>query len=215
MLTQRTANLAATLEKLYATRSADMPFHGWHHIYFVAKKAVEFAQEFEVDKEIIEAAALAHDLNYLVKVNSEPEVGKELREQYLTAANFAAEEVALIENLIMDAHTATRHAQISDSAKALSDADALFKSLPITPIMFAGHYFIENKTDIQKVAAKIAKEQRPLMDQGIYFYTEAAKAKYLQWAKTNLELWENVSSSLDDSDVKEMLEIARRFNIAL
>lgn len=80
MQTPRTTKLAADLEKLYNDRSADLLFHGWHHIYFVAKKAVQFAKEYDVDKEQIEAAALTHDLNYLVKINSEPEAGKQLRD---------------------------------------------------------------------------------------------------------------------------------------
>lgn len=209
MITTRTTTLAAELEKLYQDRSADMLFHGWHHISFVTKKAVQFAEEFDVNVELIEAAALTHDLNYIVEVNSEPEMGKELRSQYLAEAGFTDNEIAEIEGLVMEEHTATRHAQISDAAKALSDADTLFKALPITPILFAGHFITENHIDIGRLANKVVGEQKPLMDQGIYFYTNAAKTKYLGWAEINLKLWENVKSALDDEDVTEMLSIAR------
>lgn len=88
MTTHRTTKLAAELEKLYKERSPDMLYHGWHHVYFVAKKAVIFAKELDVDIELVEAATLMHDLNYLVEVNSNPEVGKEIRERYLVSAGF-------------------------------------------------------------------------------------------------------------------------------
>ncbi len=213
MATTRTTALATELEKLYQDRSADMLFHGWHHISFVTKKAIEFAEEFDVNVELIEAAALTHDLNYIVEVNSEPEMGKELRTKYLAEAGFTSDEIERIEGLVMEEHTATRHAEISDAAKALSDADTLFKVLPITPILFAGHFITENHIDIGRLANKVVSEQRPLMDQGIYFYTNAAKTKYLGWAEINLKLWENVKSALDDEDVKEVLSIARNLKV--
>ncbi len=209
MVTTRTTLLAAELEALYKDRSADMLFHGWHHIYFVAKKAIIFAEEFEVDKELVEAAGLTHDLNYLVEINSEPEVGKDLRAEYLTKAGFDPTEIEKIETIVMSEHTATRHADISDESKALSDADTLFKALPITPILFAGHFITENQIDIKRLASKVVGEQKPLMDQGIYFYTNIAKNKYLGWAKVNLSLWENVQQALEDDDINEMLSIAR------
>jgi HD superfamily phosphodiesterase len=53
-------------------------YHGWHHIYFVTKKTLEFCEGFTVDTEILEAAALTHDLNYLVAPNSEPDVQEAL-----------------------------------------------------------------------------------------------------------------------------------------
>jgi len=213
MVTSRIAKLASELEKLYRDRSAEMLFHGWHHISFVAKKAVSFAEEFDVDKELIEAAALTHDLNYIVESNSEPEAGKDLRAKYLSEAGFLPGEIAEIDALVMEEHTSTRHAHISDSAKALNDADTLFKALPITPILFAGHYITENHTDIRKLASKVVGEQKPLMEQDIYFYTKAAKTKYSDWAIVNLKLWENVMAALDDNDVEEMLLIARTLKV--
>lgn len=213
MISSRTTALAAELEKLYQDRSADMLFHGWHHISFVAKKAVIFAKEFDVNVELVEAAALTHDLNYIVEVNSEPGAAKDIRATYLSEADFSTDEITEIENMITEEHTATRHANISDAAKALSDADTLFKALPVTPILFAGHYITENHVDISKLAHKIVSEQKPLMDQHIYFYTDTAKAKYLAWAEINLKLWENVKNALDDEDVAEMLGVARQLKV--
>jgi uncharacterized protein len=213
MLTSRTTTLAANLEGLYRRHHKDMLFHGWHHIYFVAKKAVYFAKEYDINREIVEAAALTHDLNYLVAANSKPEKGKALRVQYLQDAGFSISETQAIDDLVMEGDIATRHANISDAAKALSDADTLFKALPVTPIIFARGFTIENKIDIRKLADKVVGDQKPLMDKGIYFYTDIAKEKYLEWAATNLKMWENVRSALDDEDVDEMLSIARTLKV--
>jgi uncharacterized protein len=214
MISQRTQLLSENLKKLYYEKAADLLFHGWHHIYLTAKKAPEFAEEFpDVDKELVEAAALTHDLNYIVETNSGPEAGERLRAQYLQEAGFNPKEIAYIESVVMEENTATRDANISDAAKALSDADSLFKIMPLTPIIFSSHYIVENRVDIHQWADKIINEQASLMEQGIYFYTKAANEKYLQWAKTDLELVKQVKESLEDPAIKEMLEIAYDLNV--
>jgi len=214
MISKRTSSLSDSLKKLYYEKAADLLFHGWHHIYLTAKKAVEFAEEFpDVDKELVEAAALVHDLNYVVETNTEPEVGEHLRAKYLEEAGFSNEEINYIESLVLEEHTATRTANISDAAKALSDADSLFKVMPLTPIIFSSHYIVENKVDIRKWADKIISEQDPLMEQGIYFYTKMANEKYLHWAKTDLELVKQVRDSLADPAIQEMLAIAYELKV--
>jgi uncharacterized protein len=102
-----------------------------------------------------------------------------------------------------------RNKNISDEAKALSDADTLFKALLFTPILFASKYIEENKVDIKKLADKIISEQNQLFEKGIYFYTEVVKGKYLDWAKINFKLWSNVNESLEGPDIAEVLSIAK------
>lgn len=213
MITTRTQKLTHALEELYNEKSSELLFHGWHHIYLAAKKVVEFADELKVDKEIAVATALVHDLNYVVEVNSEPDIAKDLRAQYLRAADFTEVEIETIEQAIMESHTANRHAHISDLAKALADADNIFKVLPVTPMLFSSHYITENKVDIHKWAGKIIRDQKPLLDQDIYFYTKIAKQRYDEWARVNLRLVEMVQDALEDPDIVETLEIARRLKV--
>ncbi len=198
-------HLTKSLEKIYKSKKEKLLFHGWHHIIFVRNKALEFAKSINANLFIVEAAALVHDLNYLVKLNSEPQEGKEFRKTILSKSEFTLEEINRIEEIIMEAHTAIRTANISKEGKSLSDADTLFKALPITPILFTGKYVEENKINIFKLADKITTEQNKLFNEDIYFYTKLAKIKYLKWAKTNLELWNNVKESLNDRDVVTML----------
>jgi uncharacterized protein len=199
------------LEPLYLERSKDLLFHGWHHITFVKKKALKFAETINADKLIVEAAALTHDLNYLVQSNSKPEKGKSLRQELLNKAGFTLEEITKIETTIMESHTGTRNEKVTPESMALSDADTLFKVLPITTVIFSQRYITQNKVDIHKLADKITSEQNPLIEQKIYFYTAYARRRYLSWAKNNLALWNDMLKALEDEDVQEILKIADDF----
>lgn len=179
----------------------------------MTKKAVEFAEYVGADVEIVEASALTHDLNYIVKPNSEPEVAQEMRAQYLSQSSFNEQELERIEGVIMESHMRTRNAHISNEGKALSDADTLFKALPTTPILFASKYITQNKVDIYKLADKVTGEQNALMESGIYFYIDKVNDKYLPWARTNLAMWNKVKESLSDEDVIEMLDNAKRLGV--
>lgn len=202
-------NLRSKLETLYSEHKGEMLFHGWHHIAFVSKKAKEFSDYIGADSFLSEAAGLVHDLNYLVEINSEPVKGAAMRAEILTDAGYTQEELEKIEAIVMEEHTATRGKDISPEGMALSDADTLFKALPITPILFASKYIQENKVDIETLSRKVVEEQSPLLEQGIYFYTDLAKSRYMHWAEGNLVLWKNVRESLTDPDVQELLLIAR------
>lgn len=206
---EKIKNLRNSLEKLYEQNKTTLLFHGWHHIYFVAKKSVEFSESIKANTFLVESAGLVHDLNYLAGIDSEPEVGTDLRMKLLKEVGYSEEEINRIEKIILEAHTSIRGKEISPEGMALSDADTLFKSLPITPIMFTSKYIEEKKSNVEKLSQSIVSKQKLLFDQGIYFYTDLAKEKYMKWAEVNLNLWINVTESLKDKDVQELLTIAR------
>jgi uncharacterized protein len=184
-------------------------FHGWHHIQFVHSKAIEFAKFLNCDVEKVAVASLVHDLNYIYSDKLEPEAARAQIIEHVQAANYPVDYANEVADLIEDSHLAYRGSRkLSEEAKALADADTLFKALPTTPILFASKFITQNKYDIEKLGHKVVDEQKPLMDSGGYFYTDLAKEKYLKWAKTNLEMWQGVLESLKDKDVKELLNTA-------
>lgn len=197
--------LSNQLQEEYSRRAGELPFHGWHHILFVTSKSIEFAAEIGADGFLVHSAALTHDLNYLSKKNSHASDGFALRKKILSEYNYTLEEIDRIEKIIQEANTADRGFEISLEGMALSDADTLFKALPITPIVFGLQYVIENHISLRELAEKVNKEQNKLMKSSIYFYTDVAKKKYMKWATTNLELWNNVLEALDDKDVVNLL----------
>ncbi len=210
---EKLLTLKLSIKDLYGKHKETLLFHGLHHITFVSKKAFFFAEAIGADVFIAESAGLVHDLNYVDKVNSKLSDGKDLRTEILSTSGYSENEIDWIERIISESHTTTRGFEMSKEAMALSDADTLFKALPITPILFSGKYFEESKSDIGKLSRKVVSEQQPLFEKGIYFYTDIAKEKYLHWAKTNLDLWANAGESLDDPDVLEVISIARESGI--
>ncbi|MFD1047704.1 HD family phosphohydrolase, partial [Kibdelosporangium lantanae] len=118
-----------------------------------------------------------------------------------------AEDVAeRIDAIVLEAEMSSRGADISLEAQALSDADTLFKALPVTPVMLAHKYLSENGVTLRELAHKIVGEQRGPHDAGFYFYNPDAKRMYSHWAAANLDLWQCIVESLDDASVNELLE---------
>ncbi|MET0132141.1 MAG: HD family phosphohydrolase [Kibdelosporangium sp.] len=186
--------------------AANLPFHGWHHVHFVRIKAAAFARANGSDAAVVETAALVHDVNYIVRRNSAAAAGRDLRMSILAKSEVAEVVAERIDKIVVEAEMATRHRDISLAAQALSDADTLFKALPVTPVMLAHRYLSENGVTLGELAHKIVGEQRGVHDAGFYFYSEEAKAMYSRWATANLELWSCVVEALDDPSVGELLD---------
>lgn len=218
MLGENTAVKVGTVEKaaldqverrvkrLCERFAASLPFHGWHHVHFVRTKAGGFARSNGSDPAVVETAALVHDLNYIVLRNSAASAGRDLRMGILARAGVAEGVAERIDEIVCEAEMSTRHRDISLAAQALSDADTLFKALPVTPVMLAHRYLSENGITLNELAHKIVGEQRGVHDAGFYFYSPRARAMYSRWATANLELWQCVLEALDDPSVGELLE---------
>jgi uncharacterized protein len=186
----------------YAVR---LPFHGWHHVDFVRTKAVEFAGHNGAEKSMVETAALVHDVNYLVLRNSPAAAGQDLRLGILADAGVRRRTARWVDEIIDEAEMAARGRDISVEAQALSDADTLFKALPVTPVVLAHRYLSENGVSLRELADKIVGEQCQVHDEGYYFYNPVAAAAYSRWAVANLELWQCIKESLDDPTVEQLL----------
>jgi uncharacterized protein len=187
----------------YADR---LQFHGWHHVGFVRAKAVEFAGLNGSDAAVVETAALVHDVNYIVARNSSVAAGRRLRLEILAMAGVTQPVASWIDRIVREAEMAARHREISLEAQALSDADTLFKALPVTPVVLAHRYLAENGVSLRELAEKIVSEQQDVHDDGYYFYNPQAAATYSHWAATNLQLWQCIRESLDDPTVERLLD---------
>lgn len=213
---QNYQNLYKTIYDLYHTseNKSKLLFHGWHHIKFVHDKAIEFAKFLKCDVETVAAASLVHDLNYIFSKKLEPEAANLQIANYLKESGYDNEFQELVLDIIKQGHIGYRDGtEVPDLVKALADADTLFKALPTTPILFASKFITENNYSIAKLAAKVVDEQKHLLEQDMYFYTDLAKEKYMEWAKLNIALWENVQESLEDESVKSMLDEAYELGV--
>jgi uncharacterized protein len=180
-------------------------FHGWPHVSFVAKNAHRFAIELKADPFTAEIAGLVHDVNYLVDARSDAPEGAILREKILNECGLDSHSISVIENVVVTAQTSARGRNISREAMALSDADTLFKALPITPVILSPLYMKETGRSLRELAEKIAAEQIPLREEQIYFYSDSAKKNYEDWGDANLRLWSYILQSLDDPSIVELV----------
>jgi uncharacterized protein len=196
---------------LYAKQVREIPFHGLHHVNFVVANAKKFAHELDADAAKVEIAALVHDVNYLVAARSGVAAGQQLRYEILRQAGLDDDSAAEIEEIVATAETNVRDRYISAEAMALSDADTLFKALPITPVVLAPLYMRETGISVRDLAEKIVDEQVPLRDDGIYFYSASAKRKYARWGNVNLTLWSCIRESLDDPSVADVIEQVSKY----
>jgi uncharacterized protein len=183
-----------------------LTFHGWHHVSFVRAKAVEFAEANGSDVAVVETAALVHDVNYMVRRNSPAAAGRRLRMEILAKAGVVRPVAGWIDRIVREAEMSARHRDISLEAQALSDADTLFKALPVTPVVLAHRYLAENGVSLRELAEKIVGEQQVVHDDGYYFYNPDAAATYSRWASANLQLWQCIKESLDDPTVEQLLD---------
>lgn len=193
------------VHQLCQTHAKQLPFHGWHHVSFVRSKAVEFAGANGSDAGLVEVAALVHDVNYIVQRNSPASAGRRLRLQILAMADVPQPDATRVDEIVREAEMAVRHRDISLEAQALSDADTLFKALPVTPVVLAHRYLAENGVSLRELANKIVTEQQDVHDEGYYFYNPDAAATYSRWAEANLQLWRCIRESLDDPTVEQLL----------
>lgn len=197
--------LTRAVRRLYARYDSRLPFHGWHHVRFVRDKATEFAALNGSDVRFVQVAALVHDVNYIVNRNSSAMAGRQLRTDLLTGAGASAELARRVDWVVCEAEMATRHREISLEAQALSDADTLFKALPITPVVLAPRYLAETGVSLRDLALKILNEQQPAYDQEFYFYNPDAAVRYKAWTQANLGLWQCILESLDDPMVSDLV----------
>jgi len=203
---ERSAQLSHQVRQLLEQSAEIVPFHGWKHTEFVRDKAVEFANDRDADVDLVEAAALVHDLNYLVAPNSAPSAGRVARCDLLSGCGFGADDVGRIEQIINDAHTAHRQRDVDLETACLSDADTLYKALPITPVLFSHRYLSENGMQLGALAEKIIREQLSKLQEGYYFYDQRLTQRYRPWVEANLRLWETVLEALDDPAIASLID---------
>jgi uncharacterized protein len=197
--------LSRQVHGLYLGFTSGLPFHGWHHVEFVRARAVTYAHKNGADAAIVEAAALLHDLNYMVKRNSRASAAEDLRRQILHGLQVSSSNILMIETVIREAETEARDANAGLEAQALSDADTIFKALPITPVLLSHLYMEETGETLRQLCTRIIRDQVKLYNEGIYFYNPEVAEQYERWAAANLNLWLCIEESLGEEEVRDLV----------
>src|SRR3989344_2097051 len=108
--------------------SGEATGHDWYHIKQVRDMALRIAEKEGVDKELIELAALAHDIGDR-KLNANEEEGDALTVRVLTEAGASPEIVEKVMEIIR--HISFKGAEVGDDMSSLEgnivqDADRLY-----------------------------------------------------------------------------------------
>lgn len=204
------ASIRRMVETLYSNQSGknEIKFHGLPHINFVCAKAIHFAKMNGANLNLVNVSALLHDLNYVEARDSKVEIGRRVRSDILTTVGVEDAEISKIEDIICSADITSQIAAESLEAQALSDADTLFKILPITPVLFSHHYLNENSVSIGELARKIIKFQVKKFENGSLFYNKSAYEKYRKWADANYKLWTQILECEEDNDIAKLISSA-------
>ncbi|MFZ5955659.1 MAG: HD domain-containing protein [Nanoarchaeota archaeon] len=131
--------------------------HYLHHILLVTKYAKRLAKEFNVDEEVIEIAALLHDIGSTKYGRKNHHInGAKIAEKKLREFEYENEKIVKIKNCILN-HRGSIHSQRkSIEEKIIADADAISVFDNIEG-QFNAAFVFEKKT--QKQARKSVKRK--------------------------------------------------------
>ena len=128
-----------------------------NHIKFVVDEALELAQEFGADKEIVELGALLHDIALVSKVGTREDHhinGAKITEEILTNFNYPQSKMYRVMNCVLH-HRSSKNAECVEEL-CVCDADILahFDNIPL---MFDVSYQFHNFNSLQERTQWIIK----------------------------------------------------------
>lgn len=199
--------LMCRVEQIYSDTLDRLVFHGWSHVKFVHDKASQFATERDANVSLVRISALVHDLNYVVDSGSDVTAGASKRSELLSDLGLDCNLISCIERIVVQASIARRQRRVSVEVACLSDADTLYKALPVTPVLLSHRYMKETGLTLRELAHKIVAEQDGKLNEGFYFYDHSLTEKYGEWAKANLGLWRAINEAIDDPAVHDLVGV--------
>lgn len=106
-----------------------------HHIRQVVDNCVDLAEQYKANKEIVELAALLHDVASITKEEYKENhhiYGAQIAEELLKGLNYPEEKIKLIKRCILNHRGSVLKEKITNEEICLSDADAMahFDNIP-------------------------------------------------------------------------------------
>lgn len=134
---------------------AEDKYNFWEeHVRYVLKEALDLASKYNADIEIVELAALLHDIALIAKVGTRVEhhvTGAELAEALLAKHNYPQEKISKVKNCILN-HRSSKHAMtIEDICVADADILAHFDNI----LMIVSNVLKANNITLPEARSKI------------------------------------------------------------
>jgi uncharacterized protein len=119
------------------------------HVRFVVKYAKELAKRLNADEEIVEIAALLHDIGRIDGKNEDHhEIGAEYSVKFLRSAGYDKKKIDVVKNCILSHRGSVKIKRETVEAECIASADAMAHFGDI-PAMFYWVYVFLNK-DIEE-----------------------------------------------------------------
>jgi len=166
----------------------------WKHVLLVDSYAKQLAREYDLDQNLVELAALLHDIGYTVSEKDHHLTGGPAAEKILQQHGYSPEIIEQIKHCIIS-HSTKGPKPETILAKIITSADAL-AHLTVIPVYFhqAAHqgYDVENVTQwaeelIEKQREKVILPQAKKMAEDKYQLAKtilaAVRKNYLEIEK--------------------------------
>ena len=121
----------------------DMEFDIWNeHIKYVVENAINLANEYGADVEIVELGALLHDIAKPSKYGPAEEhhiYGAEIAEQLLKALNYPKDRIEQVKNCVLNHRGSVNRPKNTIEEQCVADADVI-AHFDCIPLLFSKAY---------------------------------------------------------------------------
>lgn len=147
------------------------------HVQYVVKYAKELAQRLNGDEEIVEIAALLHDIGRIDGTDeNHHEVGAEYAEKFLRSNDYDNDKIKIVKNCILAHRGSVKIARDTVEAECIASADAMAHFGDI-PAMFYWVYVFLDK-EIEEGRTMILEKYKRSFDKMIPEAQEIVREKY-------------------------------------
>jgi uncharacterized protein len=114
------------------------------HVKYVVKYANELAKKLNADEEIVEIAALLHDIGRIDGTNeNHHEVGAEYAESFLRKQNYNKKKISVVKNCILAHRGSVPIKRESVEAECIASADAMAHFGNIPALLYWVYVFLD------------------------------------------------------------------------
>ena len=147
------------------------------HVKYVVKYSKELAKKLNADEEIVEIAALLHDIGRIDGTNeNHHEVGAEYAEEFLIKNGYDKEKTVIVKNCILSHRGSVKIERKSIEAECVASADAMAHFGDI-PAMFYWVYVFLDK-DMEEGKTMVLDKYKRSFEKMIPEAQEIVREKY-------------------------------------
>jgi len=114
---------------------AEDRYNYWEeHIKYVVIKALDLARKYNADKEIVELAAMLHDIALVAKIGTRGEhhiKSAEIAQEVLQKYNYPQKRIEIVKQCIINHRSSKNSISIEDTCVADADILSHFENLPM------------------------------------------------------------------------------------